>query len=222
MCKLYCAGVFTTTRQSVLSGRCKICLFGPSWNDPKLLMKCQNLVTNWLCHWCHFMVSCVVSNHSHDSVFLCCSSTDSQGFNAIIILTTQGPFPRIIHGARSTRGPRSKARLPNVAYGADDKICSRFHIFAHRSLVFDLVTRRDLAHQEWSIVERDSACLALEKHKQRWSPFFFFFFFFFEFCHAAEGNCFLFSAFSCRGVWTCACLQNWEPGVSEPSKTLGA
>ena len=123
------------------------------------------------------MVSCVVSNHSHDSVFLCCSSTDSQGFNAIIILTTQGPFPRIIHGARSTRGPRSKARLPNVAYGADDKICSRFHIFAHRSLVFDLVTRRDLAHQEWSIVERDSACLALEKHKQRWSPFFFFFFF---------------------------------------------
>ena len=70
-----------------------------------------------------------------------------------------GPFPRNIHEVRSPRQPRSKARLRSVGYDGDDKISPSSP--AHPSLVFDLVTRRDLVQQEWSNDSRSREVNAL-------------------------------------------------------------
>ena len=58
-----------------------------------------------------------------------------------------GPLPRNIYETRLPGQVRQKVRLRNVGYRADEKKTSfflLFFFFAHPSLTFDLVTRRDL------------------------------------------------------------------------------
>ena len=57
-----------------------------------------------------------------------------------------------IHEVASPKEPRLKARFRVWVSVQTTKFLHALVIFAHPSLAFDPVTRRDLAHLEWSTV----------------------------------------------------------------------
>ena len=69
------------------------------------------------------------------------------------ILLHNGPFRKNIHELRSVRSPRSKARPRSERSQCRQRKSLRVVLLlflAHASLAFDLVTRRDPVHKEWS------------------------------------------------------------------------